>query len=286
MPSLFEGRLLGVGLVSLLLLVGARTPDPGVHAEPGSPRAAFAGRPLHGFPSPGDKPEGLAWDGQHLWCNDFNGGTLYKLDPTDGRIVAQYSGAGLPASPEGLAWDGQSLWTCDWHHGVIVKLREGPGGLEVLGNFAKPNSSGPNVGLEWDGTSLWLTCHPDLSQNLHNGQLFRLDPETVTVQERIELPVVYVEDLAWDGRYLWSADWFLGIGFAIDPASGDTLHTYRTPGPGPVGMAWDGTHLWITDTERDSIWALDLDDTTPVEETSWGAMKARYRGVKNTTRDE
>ena len=45
----------------------------------------------------------------------------------------------------------------------------------------------------------------------------------------------------------------------------------------PVGTAWDGEYLWITDTERDSIWVLDVSESTPVENTSWGALKSRFR---------
>jgi hypothetical protein len=267
-----------VWLWSLVVLLGAKAAGPSQSVAPETGPPTLAGRVLRGFPSPGDKPEGLAWDGQSLWCNNFNGGWLTKLDPTDGRILAQYQGQGLPANPEGLAWDGQHLWTCDWHTGVIVKLRETAGGIEVLGSFPKPADSGPNVGLEWDGSALWLTCWPDVSKGLEFGQLFRLDPVTVTAQERHVLPVRWVEDLAWDGRYLWSADWLSGIGFAIEASTGDTLHTFTTPGPNPVGTAWDGHNLWITDTERDSIYVLELDTPTPVRDTSWGAMKARYRG--------
>ena len=232
----------------------------------------------HGFPAPGDKPEGLAWDGAALWCNNFDDGALYKLDPATGSVLAHYQQVpGLPASPEGLAWDGEYLWTCDWHAGLIVKFRERAGEIEIVDTFEKPADSGPNVGLEWDGTSLWLTCWPEAAKNLDFGQLYELDPVTLAVRRRLILPVHFVEDLAWDGRYLWSADWLLGIGFAIERTTGDTLYTYRTPGPNPVGQAWDGESLWVTDTERDSIWALDVSGTTPAARTSWSRIKELFR---------
>ena len=235
------------------------------------------GTRVRGFPAPGDKPEGLAWDGTALWCNNFNGGSLYKLDPATGSVLAHYQETGMPAYPEGLAWDGEFLWTCDWHAGLIVKFRETPGGIEIAGTFPKPADSGPNVGLEWDGTSLWLTCWPETVKGLEFGQLYELDPVTLAVRKRHILPVRFVEDLAWDGRYFWSADWLLGIGFAIEPSTGDTLHTYRTPGPNPVGQAWDGDFLWVTDTARDSIWALDMSGTTATESRSWGQVKSMFR---------
>jgi hypothetical protein len=160
---------------------------------------------------------------------------------------------------------------------VIQRLRVLPDAVEVEATFDKPKGSGKPVGLEWDGTDLWLTCWGDTGEK---SQLYALDPKTMAVRGYWRLPVWYVEDLAWDGYHLWSADWQFGIGFAIDRATGDTLHTYRTPWRNPVGQAWDGTHLWITDTTADSIWALDISGARPtaVEPTTWSALKRRWRG--------
>ncbi len=231
------------------------------------------GTQVRGFPSPGDKPEGLAFDGRYLWCNNFTDGSLYKIDPQDGSVVAHYQGGGLPTSPEGLAWDGEHLWSCHWHTGIIFKLRETSEGMEIVDSFAKPAGSGSSVGLGWDGSNLWLTCWPNPPQ-FQFGQIYKLDPSNGQVLAMHELPVYWIEDLAWDGTYFWSADWLFGVGFAIDVATGDTLHTYDAPGPNPVGTAWDGTHLWITDTDRDSIWALDISaGRTSVRRLDWGQIK-------------
>ncbi len=270
-----------LALASALLGAALTASGPGAPENSGRvPARRLVATPVRGFPSPGSKPEGLAWDGNNLWCNDFDDGGLYKLDVESGDVVVSYKGKGLPANPEGLAWDGQHLWTCDWHTGIIVKLRETPLGLEVLGTFQKPPNSGPTVGLEWDGASLWLACWPDVVQGLEFGQLYRLDPTTLAVQQKHTLPVYWIEDLAWDGRYLWSADWLFGVGFAIEPSTGDTLRTYRSPGPNPVGAAWDGNDLWVTDTTRDSIWALEIaaPDTTAVRAASWSRVKGLFRG--------
>lgn len=234
------------------------------------------GMPVRGFPSPGDKPEGLAYDGRYLWCNNFTDGRLYKLDPADGAVVAHYEGGGLPSAPEGLAWDGEHLWSCHWRTGFIFKMRETATGMEIVDSFTKPEGSGNSVGLGWDGSHLWLTCWPSAAYEF--GQIYKLDPSNGTVITMHELPVYWIEDLAWDGTYFWSCEWGRGVGFAIDTATGDTLNSYTTPGTWPVGSAWDGTHLWITDTDKDSIWAVDVSgEPTAVRSLDWSRLKQLFR---------
>jgi len=254
--------LLAMCLASVVVVVAA-------------PSSNRFGQPVRGIASPGDYPEGLAWDGARLWSNNYSNGTLYAVDPSDGRILRAHSGNGLPIHPEGLAWDGTHLWTCDWTTGHIFKLRDTGTDVEIVADFPPPELAGGPVGLEWDGAHLWLATWGQGTGNY--SQLFKLDPTTLAVVQRFELPVWWVEDLAWDGHYLWSCDWLFRKGFAIDTATGDTLHTYATPGPHPVGMAWDGTHLWISDTDKDSLWALDITRTTAVESRTWSALKRAFR---------
>ena len=41
---------------------------------------------------PGTQPNGLAWDGNHLWMSSYmsNAG-IYKLDPTNGSVLGKYT---------------------------------------------------------------------------------------------------------------------------------------------------------------------------------------------------
>jgi glutamine cyclotransferase len=151
-------------------------------------------------------------------------------------------------------------------------------GVEIVAQFHIPMGAGRPVGLEWDGTHLWLACFG--AGIGEKSELYRLNAVTLQADLFHRLPVYWVEDLAWDGHLLWSCDWIFGLGFAIDPATGDTLHTYRPPGRNPVGQAWDGQYLWVSDTEKDSLWALDISaaHVSSVRATSWSQMKSRYRG--------
>ncbi len=69
------------------------------------------------IPSQGLQPQGLAWDGEHLWNvqddNDDDPEKVWKLDPVTGDTLMWFWVPGAPQSdarPRGLAWDGQYLW--------------------------------------------------------------------------------------------------------------------------------------------------------------------------------
>jgi len=61
------------------------------------------------FPSPGDEPRGLAWDGEYLWCADAGTDSVYKLDPSDGTIVYSFSFS-IGSSYGGITWDDGNIW--------------------------------------------------------------------------------------------------------------------------------------------------------------------------------
>ena len=63
------------------------------------------------FASPGPSPQGLAWDGTHLWLADDSTDTIYKINPLDGFVDFSFSSPGL--EPKGLTYEGTYLWNID-----------------------------------------------------------------------------------------------------------------------------------------------------------------------------
>ena len=62
------------------------------------------------FPSPGNEPRGLAWDGEYLWCADAEAGFVYKLDPSNGTIVSSFPFA-IGSNYGGITWsDDNNMW--------------------------------------------------------------------------------------------------------------------------------------------------------------------------------
>jgi len=69
--------------------------------------------------------------------------------------------------------------------------------------------------------------------------------------------------LAFDGKYLWSADNGDGNSvngpkiYKLDPNTGAVIASYPHPGVFPNGLAWDGKYLWHSDHGTGLIYKID-----------------------------
>lgn len=72
--------------------------------------------------------------------------------------------------------------------------------------------------------------------------------------------------VAWDGNNLWYSEWGLDSIFQIDPANGNVLKKFKSPGYGPQALAFGGGFLWHTDEYSNQIYIGQLVKTL-VDET-------------------
>ena len=76
----------------------------------------------HSFKTAGDRPHGLGWEGDHLWCADSNANCFHKHDPKNGKVLAKIQLAESDPLPHGMAiWKGW-MWYCD-DVGVVCKMK-------------------------------------------------------------------------------------------------------------------------------------------------------------------
>ncbi len=73
------------------------------------------GRILKQFPAPGNRPHGLAWDGELLWVAETTHRTItgYTLDGEVRRVLALEPGPDEGPNPHGLTYHDGRLWYCD-----------------------------------------------------------------------------------------------------------------------------------------------------------------------------
>jgi hypothetical protein len=73
------------------------------------------GRVLKQFPAPGNRPHGLAWDGELLWVAETTLRTItgYTLDGEARRVLELEPGPAEGPDPHGLTFYQGELWYCD-----------------------------------------------------------------------------------------------------------------------------------------------------------------------------
>lgn len=168
------------------------------------------GSVLDFIPSPGPLPTGLTWDGQYLWCADCYTFFIYKLDPATGSIIDSIPCPGTGNSCEGLAWMNDTLWNTNFVNNFIWELDPATG--DVWDKFPAPNGSSTGLAWDWHDNCLW---NSDQTSSL----IYKLDPATGTVITSFAQPGgagTYVQDLAFDGTYLWTCTYDQAIVYKID----------------------------------------------------------------------
>ena len=75
------------------------------------------------FPTPGDRPHGLGWDGKYLWLADTNQNAFHKLDPETGKAVEMIQLTDNDPPPHGMTiWQG-TMWWCDADSRAVCRLK-------------------------------------------------------------------------------------------------------------------------------------------------------------------
>jgi hypothetical protein len=124
------------------------------------------------IPAPSKRIEGAAYDGQNLWLVSSDDHLFYKIDRTNGNILAVYGQPALKC--RGLTWDGSHLWTCGGQDYEIYELDlNGPSTCNVTlhtPNGSEEWSSGVTKEIVWSSSHASGEVHIDYSNN--NGAYY------------------------------------------------------------------------------------------------------------------
>ena len=85
------------------------------------------------------------------------------------------------------------------------------------------------------------------------------DPAADFVTGSFATPTPNITGAAFDGKYLWVADWKDDLIYKIDPDTGKTADSMPSPGPRPTGLAWDGKYLWVADLHFNKAYRMDTE---------------------------
>ena len=109
-------------------------------------------------------PNGLTWDGSHLWSCDCDSFVIERIEPATGKSVRSFRP--VDSIPAGLAWDGSSLWVSVPYHLKLYALDPADGAVRR----SLPAPAPKCHGVTWDGSHLWTSCPV-------TDRFYRVDPK-------------------------------------------------------------------------------------------------------------
>lgn len=231
---------------------------------------AQMGNVLDFFPSPGNYPSGLAWDGEFLWNADIGTNQIYKIDPQTGQVIYSLPGPENGAI-NGLAWVGQFLWCSDNGNDQICQINVEDSAITKTIALGTDNPRG----LAWDGEFLW--CVDSKAK-----RIYKLNPETGVYADTLISPGGNNRGLAWDGNYLWCTDHDKDEIYRLETDRGRIFTILNAPGTYSYGLAFDGEFLWNVDYEHDRIYKISIAGTEKYQITDPFQVKIRYTAtIKN-----
>ena len=74
------------------------------------------------FPTAGNRPHGIGWEGKYLWVTDSNLNAFFKHDTETGKMLEKIQLGDADPLPHGMTiWQGM-MWYCD-DVGVVCRLK-------------------------------------------------------------------------------------------------------------------------------------------------------------------
>lgn len=198
-------------------------------------------------PSPGGRPQPLAYDGTSLWTGSWDTDQIYEINPADGKTLQAIA---APGKPYGLATLGLELR-------VVVSIGDDDDryfytlnpktGFDPESKTPCPDLTGSH--LASGGSRLYLA-------QMHNQRILVMTPQG-TIEREIALPS-RIGGMCAQGEtlYVIAADEeFENLHFAamdLKPAEPEISKIASIPF-GARSLAFDGAHWWTCDREAGQI---------------------------------
>lgn len=212
---------------------------------------------------------------------DFHEGFLWhalptaivKIDPSSGEVVQTFKPP--TAYSESISWFQGKLWNVSYADNGIYAVEK----ADVAAAKPSPVVGDPSFlpfsrigsarevhawGLTNDGKNLIFTGDHG------SDTLYFFDPSKTAIVRTLKVkgpegkPLTDLEDLAWDGKSLWTSSFesHQGAIFAVHPKTGKVQKFYSIPDPAECsvidGIAYDHKHLWVTGKNCAKIYCFEI----------------------------
>jgi streptogramin lyase len=192
----------------------------------------------------GSEPEGLAWDGAHLWVVDQAGGRVVEVDP-DGAVVDEFE---TDDEPRLVTAGDSGIWVANYGGTSVSRIADGKVRTVRLTACAGPQGIAEVAGRVWVSCTL-------------SGKAIALDAATMK-------PLADVPDLPDADAVVGHEATVYVVGqagptvYVLDAQSGDLRDTVElddaTPTSENVGAAVVGGDLVVTHPDVRKVYTLPL----------------------------
>ena len=217
---------------------------------------------LSDFPSPGPSPQGLAWDGEALWCVDDSTDTVYRIDTSTQSVIHT-----LPApcdDARDMAWDGEYLWVADAFEQKIFAVDPMDGITSRSIEFTKIYINVDELwGVYWDGPDLWMSTYAGYSSIIRKidpdtGSFINRDDDNYKIANALSKNKDYYISLMEIAEYQGMISFYYDS-FLQNPSYYPQVHYIFLPTSHTRGLAVDNNDiLWITDHDTDVIYSIKV----------------------------
>lgn len=188
-------------------------------------------------PYAGAMPQGITFDGQHLWQVCLTGDCLYEMDPISGEVFSSFDApGGDDGQPIGLGWDGEWLWLADSRSPEKIWQLDTEG--NVHGQYPAPGSS--PYGLAWADGFIWV------SENNMSGVavIYKIDAATGDIVGQFNCPGNggSPNGITHDGEYLWIAVNTNDTIYQVDDGVAGSGIASGEPAPAPLRLITARSH--------------------------------------------
>jgi len=133
---------------------------------------------------------GIAFDGQHLWVNDFTAKRVFEIDSDSGKVISSFAIPEMGSGSSGIAWDGEYLYLVNWlNQKELYKVDRKGNLIDIMELEAEGGAS-----ITFDGQYFWAS---------HSGKGVRKFDRQGRLVGEIYAAAFGGEAIAHDGQYLW-----------------------------------------------------------------------------------
>lgn len=180
-----------------------------------------------------------------VWVGSTGPDAVHRIDPKTNKRVATVKLPGEPCA--GLTMGFGSLWVplCS-HTSTLARIDLH---RNVLTAVLKTGPAGPEGGIAVSPDSVWLVVNK-------NGSLARIDPDTGTVRQTIQVPPGSYNPFYSDGQ-IWVTHVDGAEVTSVDAKSGALLGTAKT-GPNPRFLTAGAGSVWTLNQGDGSLTRIDV----------------------------